>query len=78
VNTYYVSLNRFLCGSYIKVKTDDLVKVSDVRRWATENLGKLWCDVYAENDVNLRQIQLDIVGKTVILTKDNGFVYDNY
>jgi hypothetical protein len=74
---YYVSLVKFLNGSYIKVIADDEMTV---RSWLNKELNGLWCSVYAEDRYKeiINKYGGGLIGKTITLTVENGDTYDNY
>ena len=74
---YYVSLVKFLCGSYIKVIADNEMIV---RQWLNKELQGLWCSVYLEDKYiqNIAKYGGELIGKTVTLTVEDGVTYDNY
>ena len=74
---YYVSLVKFLCGSYIKVIAENEMVV---RKWLNKELSGLWCSVYTEERCKelVAKYGGGLVGKTVTLTVECGETYDNY
>jgi hypothetical protein len=77
MNDYYVSLVKFLLGSYIKVIAEDEMIV---RKWLNKELRGLWCSVYSDDKYNRLAAKYGgkLIGKTVTLTVEEGTIYDNY
>ena len=74
---YYVSLVKFLCGSFIKVYAEDEMVV---RQWLNKEIRGLWCSVYTEEKYEeiVNKYGGELVGKTVTLTVEDGVTYENY
>ena len=50
MNDYYISLGTPLHGIYVRqtAESEDVVRI-----WASENLGKVWCSIYSEEELKV-------------------------
>ena len=74
---YYVSLVKFLCGTFIKVIADDEMIV---RIWLNKNLQGMWCSIYKVDKFHEIKAKYggELIGETITLTVEDGTTYENY
>lgn len=80
MQNFYVSLVGPLCGYYLRVTA---ANEGDVRHWAADKLGKMWCSVYKPGQIENKPHfdRAKVIGMRVELTVDDfdpETVYDNY
>jgi hypothetical protein len=74
---YYISLAQNLCGYYVLAMAE---KEKDVRQWANKTLGRMWCSIYTQEELEKSGYfdMSKVIGKLVTLTVEDGELYENY
>ena len=77
VNEYFASLVKFFNGLYIRIYAQDEMIV---RQWLNREMRGLWCSVYpAERFDEIRnKYNGQVIGPAIMLTEEDGVIYENY
>lgn len=77
MNKYYASLVKYFNGLYVKLYAENVMIVC---QWLNKEMRGLWCSVYTaeQYDEICKKYNSQTIGPAIILTEEDGVIYENY